>query len=467
MSNKFEDYLIRAILFIIILLPAVTIMAFEPKADDFKNSYQYDMYRSWLAAEKLDGDLPAGFTSTKVVRSFLDATGREINVEYDWHNWKITSQREMIPLLFYTDESQRVKPYIKYIERFIYRLNCKDKKYLFDLVDHDKIVVKYKDNIGEEALEEIWQDRPMPRIQLKPVVLSAGADTLSFEFSSDEMENFIISFPQVVDINEILAEIRMREKSQSRADFSPIIIPDTKMVKPKIEELSLAEYIREYFQTPPRRELLHNKIDNINRFLHSEFAEYSIHNEGNIWHLDIDKHEGELGGNISLRVAENENMIDIFPLNDAEVIGDKIVLNSQELDVSNLTENEVMGIVNYLPQLIYEHRAIGSKLLNFFLVHDEVPSTLVVYSDKRELYETDSYSDILLLLNQYWQDKDIFFGIDNIKKMDGTIEFKGFLAARSKDGVSDIAEIFFHISKEFKIDLIMMILHPADQVKRG
>lgn len=462
MSNKFEDYLNRAILLVIFLVAAVPSLAFEPKADDFQNSYQYDLYTSWLAAEKLDGDLPAGFTSIKVVRSFLDAKGKEINVEYDWQNWKISSQREMIPFLFVTGETEKLRPYLKYLERFIYRLNCKDKKYLFDLVDHESILINYKDEIGEEALKQIWQDRPIPRVKLKPVILSAGTDTLSFNFSSDEMEDFTISFSHIVDIEKIKTEIRLKEKTKSRSDFPPGLIPDTIVAKPEIEELSLADYIREYFHTPPRRELLHNKIADIENFLQLEFSEYSICNKGRNWYLQIDEHEGKLGGNISLEVVQSKNMIEIFPLNDAELTGSKISFNSQELDVSNLTETEIEGIINYLPQLVYGHRAIGSKLLNFFLVHDEVPSTLVVYSDKRELYETDSYSDILLLLNQYWKDKNIFFGLDNIKKMNGTIEFKGFLAARSEEGICDMAEIFFHVSKEFRIDLIMMILHPAD-----
>ena len=100
--------------------------------------------------------------------------------------------------------------------------------------------------------------------------------------------------------------------------------------------------------------------------------------------------------------------------------------------------------------------------MNFLLIHDEVASTLVVYSDERELYEIDSYSDILLLLNKYWQDRTVYFGIESIKKINGTIEFKGFLVARAENGSCDLAEIFFHVSKEYMIDLIMVILHPID-----
>ena len=99
MSNKFNKLLIMVIFVLII----INLYGFEPKVTDFVNSYQYKLYRSWLETEKLDGDLPAGFTSEKVVRSFRDKNGREISVEYDWQNWKISSQREIIPFTFYID----------------------------------------------------------------------------------------------------------------------------------------------------------------------------------------------------------------------------------------------------------------------------------------------------------------------------------------------------------------------------
>ena len=462
MSNKFNKLLIMVIFVFII----INLYGFEPKATDFINSYQYRLYQSWLETEKLDGDFPAGFTNEKVVRSFKDKNGNEINVEYDWKNWKIGSQREIIPFTFYIDDEQKINSYINYLERFIYRLNCNDKMFITDLVDHDKIILEYKGLTGGKALDLIWEDRPIPRIKLQPVELIANADTLRFKFISAKMDEFQISFPQVYNINEIISEIRERESAESKDISPPIIEPEKKEIKPLIEDITLAEYIRNYFETPPRRELLHNKVKNIHNFLAQEFPNHSISNEQNLWHLEIDKFEDKLDGDISLEVEIGEDMVDIFPLNDLELNGKKMKLGSDNIDMLSLSEAEISVIANYIPQLVYEHRAIGSKLMNFLLIHDEVASTLVVYSDMRELYETDSYSDILLLLNKYWQDRTVYFGIDSIKKVNGTIEFKGFLIARTETGSCDIAEIFFHVSKEYMIDLIMMILHPADDNKR-
>jgi hypothetical protein len=462
MSNKFNKLLIIVIFVLII----INLYGFEPKATDFINSYQYDLYRSWLETEKLDGNLPAGFTSEKIAISFKDKDGREISVEYDWQNWKINFQREIIPFAFYIDDDQKINSYINFIESFIYRLNCNDKMFINDLIDHSKIILEYKEQIGENALDIMWEDRPIPRIKLQPVELIINADTLEFKFISNRMGDFKISFPQVYNIKEIISEIHERESDKKKDIFLPIIEPEKKEIKPQIKDISLAEYIRNYFETPPRRELLHNKVGDIHNFLAREFPNHSISNKQNIWHLKIDKFENKLDGDISLEVQVGENMVNIFPRNDLELNGNNMKLGSDNIDMSSLSEAEISVIVNYIPQLVYEHRSIGSKLLNFLLIHDEVASTLVVYSDKRELYETDSYSNILLLLNKYWQDRTVYFGIDSIKKVNGTIEFKGFLIARSQTGSSDLAEIFFHVSKEYKIDLIMMILHPVNDNKR-
>ena len=458
MSNKFNKLLIIVIFVFII----INLYGFEPKVTDFINSYQYKLYRSWLETEKLDSDLPAGFTSEKVVRSFRDKAGREISVEYDWQNWKINSQREIVPFTFFIDDEQKINLYINYLERFLYRLNCNDKMFINDLVDHDKIIIEYKNLIGEKALESMWNDRPVPRIKLQPVELITNTDTLGFKFISDKMSDFKISFPQVYNIKEIISLVPDREFAKSDDIFSPIIESEKEEIKPKFKDLSLAEYIRNFFKTPPRRELLHNKVKSIHNFLTQEFPNHSISNEQNIWHLEIDKFEDKLDGDISFEVEVGDDMIDIFPLNDLELDGKKMRLGSDNIDMSSLSETEISIIANYIPQLVYEHRSIGSKLMNFLLIHDEVASTLVVYSNVRELYETDSYSDILLLLNKYWQDRIVYFGIDSIKKINGTIEFKGFLVARTENGLCDMAEIFFHVSKEYKIDLIMMVLHPVN-----
>ena len=79
----------------------------------------------------------------------------------------------------------------------------------------------------------------------------------------------------------------------------------------------------------------------------------------------------------------------------------------------------------------------------------------------RKLFELESYADLLLLLNNFWQDRTVYFSILDVKKVNGFIEFQSYLIAHNaEDGISDIAEIQFHLDSEYRIDLIMMVLHP-------
>jgi len=232
-----------------------------------------------------------------------------------------------------------------------------------------------------------------------------------------------------------------------------------------LKELSLSEYIKNYIQTPPIRELLHNKISNIEDFFNSEFPHHQIVHKETDYSLKVEPYDQNFYGDLNLRVEQRTDGINILATNDFQFSGKEIIFeNGEHIAFSRLTDHEFEQIAPFIPQLLYEHRALGSKLLNFLLIHDDIPTTLVVYGDERELYEIDSYADLLLLLNEYWRDRILYFSLKEVNKIDGFIEFKGFLIADAPEEEScDMAEILFHLDKDFKIDLIMMILHPENK----
>jgi hypothetical protein len=95
------------------------------------------------------------------------------------------------------------------------------------------------------------------------------------------------------------------------------------------------------------------------------------------------------------------------------------------------------------------------------LVHDAVETTLVVKGETREIYDIYSYANLLLMLNKYWEDRIVYFNLQDVKKVNGYIEFKGMLIADSPESKTfDMAEIRFHLDNEYKIDLAMMFLNP-------
>jgi len=50
---------------------ALTLKAFEPEADDFENTFQYNLYQSWLKKGDFKTNFPAGFGNKKIEYSGL------------------------------------------------------------------------------------------------------------------------------------------------------------------------------------------------------------------------------------------------------------------------------------------------------------------------------------------------------------------------------------------------------------
>ncbi len=473
MSNKLRIILNLTVgLFFIIL---TGLFAFEPEVNNFSNVYQYELYLSWLEKGGLKTDFPAGFTSRKVVKDFIDINGEIIHVEYDWEDWKIYDQREVLPFVLYAEDPVRTRLCIRYLEEFIYRLNSNRNSFISDFFDAGKIGLQYSNSEGSRALNLIWEELGPRRISVMPIELETSGNKHIFNIPSKELNNIVILFPDSLELTDIIRDIRILEEEisstiqVSKPEIHKIDIDEEKL--PKIEELSLTEYLRKYSHISLPRELLHNKIKNIPEFLEIEFPYHELIENDDIFFLTKEPYQKNIYCDIKLKSVQTRDGINILP-ESKNVIRDKMFfLTSKEiLDLSALTPEEINSITPYIPQLIYEHRAMGTRLLNFLLIHDNVPTTLIVRSDKREIYEIDSYADLLMLLNNYWKNRLIFFSINDVKKIEGCVEFKGYLVAGDPKGNDcDMAEILFHLDKEFKIDLIMMILHPGikNEVGKG
>ena len=467
MSNKIGKILrsIPGILWFMLLSSEA--LGFDPDFEDFSSGYQFELYHSWLEKGNFKIDFPAGFTSAKVVKTFLDASGKEVIVEYDWQDWKIYDQREVLPYFFYVDESVNIKPYLTYLESFVYRLNTTDSKFFYDFVDPWKIEISYKGKSAKEALSQLWNDFSFRRIKVEPIELFSENDKLGFKIRSQSADELDIMFPETSELITMLDKIKLNELEKSRpVSYYEARKPVVKeQILPTLKDLSLSEYIKNYIQTPPIRELLHNKISNIEDFFNSEFPHHQIDHKETDYSLKVEPYDRNFYSDLNLKVERRTDGINILTMNDFQCSGKEIIFkNGEQIVLSRLTDHEFEQIVQFIPQLLYEHRALGSKLLNFLLIHDDIPTTLVVYGDERELYEIDSYADLLLLLNEYWHDRIVYFSLKEVNKIDGFIEFKGFLIAVALEEEScDMAEILFHLDKDFKIDLIMMVLHPENK----
>ncbi len=244
--------------------------------------------------------------------------------------------------------------------------------------------------------------------------------------------------------------------------------PDIK-TKPDVQfhvGMSIKEYLNRNLYADISRELLHNKITDPISFLAKEFSGYEISLQEDIVHLKGKTIKADFFSEIKLRINQADDGLYFLPFSDFEV-EDKILnlSQSESIDLSNLSDIEAEIVASRLPQLIYEHRSLGTELLNFLLIHDNVPSTLVIQDDQRTIFEKESYADLLLLLNRYWNSCNVYFRIDNVKRKDGNVEMTAHLiASHISSGRNDIAEVRFLLDQSYSIDLIMMILHPDARI---
>jgi len=456
-SNEIGINLKKHLLIVVLIIFAVGSYGFEPERKNFANSYQFELYNSWLKKGNFKTNFPAGFTKYKIVKTFEDNKQKNIEVEYDLKKMKIINQRETLPFIFVLKKEIDIAKYIRYLESFIYRLNANNSEYLFDFVDLEKIELKYSVYENETALDILWKSFANKRVEVKPIELDLSDDKLGFIIPTSRGKTIRIYFKISLKIDDLLKQTEIIETSKSPKIVETIV--EKKIEDVIIKKTNLAEFIKNFYNSPPARELLHNKISNPIKFLQSEFPNHKLIRGDNKFFLKRGRQKDGLHADIGVIVAKKEDGIYFRPLIDHKIINNKLLLNELELiDLSEIPEIQRDDIAEFLPHLIYEHRTLGSKLLNFILIHDDVQTTLVLRGEKREIYEMKSYADLLLLLGNFWQNRDIYFSITEIKKKNGLVEMKGFLIAKTESS-QDLAEIKFLLNKENKIDLIMMILY--------
>jgi hypothetical protein len=452
---------------VVLIIVSLDLFSFEPKISDFSSQYQFKMYESWLEKADLKTNYPAGFTKNKIVKSF-SKDGKMIFVEYDLKNRKIENQRESLPFALLLQSDFKVQNYIEYLESFIYRLNTDKIEYLMDFVDLKEVKIGYSAYENKTALKVLFRDFINQRVEVEPIEFLSIEDGIGFSIQTQKKVITIV-FPADLDVAKLLEEKRTKfsrkipKKDEAKEEKITIVQPSNITVeipKKSLKTGTLLSYIDVNFAKPPSRELLNNKVKNVRKFLTDEFPNHEISFVADKFYLKSKKSADGLYADMKLEVVFGKDGVDIYASTDHEIRENKLILNRREtIDLSKLSPTEIAAISTQIPSLIYEHRSLSSKLLNFLLVHDNVASTLVIYGEEREVYEMESYANLLLLLHNFWKNGEIYFSITDILRKNGNIEFEAILTCQN-GAEKDVAEVKFHLDKDYKIDLIMMILHP-------
>lgn len=451
MSNKMKNIFI--VLFIVLL--AFNLEAFEPQESDFENSYQFNMYQSWLEKGDFKPNFPGDFSVKKIVK-YYQTEEQTIVTEFDWENWKIFQQRELIPV---AEEFKTNFPAsAEMLESFIYRLNCAKPDFLRDYTNNNKIELL---NSNIVILGDLFKSE---RVTVDSLHYGRQNGNIQLTLFIEQEELQLLLPTNGVDISR-LREFEQVADSPESSLKNKLAVWDYSAKSPQAEPKNLIEFIRQNKDISQMRELLQNKIDDVGEFLQDEFPNSTFQQDGTISYINSGMFNESIYSSIFTQFKKSEHGVDIYPLNDYQIMESNIQLPSGEIiPTSGLSQYDLDIMGERLPHLVYEHRALGSKLLNFLLIHDDVPTTLVLNGVEREIYDLPSYANLLLIISKYWQDHKVYFNMDEVTRIDGYIEMKGTLlgippsSSNGEIANSEMAEVRFHLNKEFKLDVIMLSL---------
>lgn len=462
MSNKMKKY------FLILILIGFTafLKAYDPGRNQFCNEYQYRLYDSWIEYNAFKSDTQAAFTSTTVKRIFAWDSEKKTAVYYDWKDHLIYNQREDLSKWEYSN-SQEI---LRLLESIIYRLNVVDSVFIIDFLKASKCILTFENKQDLDAIKAYFSKRNGTRFYPMQIeqILSNNDKLTGLIFYNN---NFSFN----VDLPDDFSWDRSVYQLENKRVFPPIkakesqYLPKPISIQPNIKEpeyyKTLDQYIKANADRRFQREILNNKVADFPEFLEQEFPDYNIYRDGNDYTINKEDDNEIAGTMIKIELVEQDDGIEVYPLSETELRGDTLFLGEEETyDLSLLEDEQKTMIAPFIPHLLYENRAIGTKLINFLFFHDDVATTVICHGDQREKFEFSSYVEVLLMLGKYWNNHNVSFGLDDFKNINGFIEFRGFIIAENKENLQkDIVEIWYHLDKQYRLDLIMLIVHPAEE----
>ncbi len=434
MSNKMKKFIFVSVILIVFISE---LFGFFPKRNNFNSEYQYTMFRSWIKKNKIR---KGGVASFK--KQYIETNFNNKRVLFLWKRGKIYAQAELIdsPNILIKN-----KLYLLAAEA-LYRINCKDTFYFYDFIDKHQSKVYYGKFHKDKAIYQFFLKYENQLFEPNRIIVNNNivmfkmqTDTLKILFP--EIKTFVTySLPPQKKAKKKKAVIEKEIKFQSSSKLENFILKNHKKIFPL--------------------EILNNKISSPERFIKNNFSGYKIHKKRNIFHIDLQSFENRFYANLDVMVQKKETSIKFIPLNDFKYKNKKMVFRwGEKIDLSALNQTEAKQISYSIPHLLYEHRSLGTKLFNFLLINDAVPSTLVLKTKKgKKLIEFESYSSLLKLLNDYFEGSKSYFTITKVKKVNGNIELFANLLIKKNNDLT-FAEVRFQLEKNYQMKYIMMFLN--------
>ena len=484
----------RNLLVLALLLPAVAAVAYAPQAQHFATSDLWNLWCAWSENGGMYSTQPASLTATSIDMTWKSRYLRTAQVRLEVEDGLVVRLRERLPL----PQDPALEPIAAPAERVWFALQARSPQAVAPLLEAG-VQIRFAGQQGMAAVDSLLARFPQGRLLLLRLDATLGASearlrlllpadaTLELTIPADEptLKHLRMATarnvpaPQPVPAPEAPVPYDRQVSIEPAAEAATPAVPPrpnepytpaapARPFRPLGSEVQsivrgskdLGEFVARTWDRSLSRELLQNKVTSVEEFLRGEMPHHSMERDGEAWVLRRPASDN-LGATLRLRKVPLRDGIDIVA-DDAYTLRDNALLlpDGERIDLQALSPEEAALLAPHFVQLLYLHRALGTRLLDFLLLPDVVATTLVVKGEQRELYEPRNYFQSLLMLSRWWQGRTVYFGIRDVKKVNSHVEFRGYLLAQDDHGRADYAEIRFHLSNDYRLDLAIMFLYP-------
>ena len=469
--------------------------AFSPQEEHFKSEELYDQYLSWRARGNFSRNSGTYLAKDFIRMNVLDPDKRVVSATLDSDNWIVYNMRENISIL--GDSYNPVDSLHKYmLETFFFRFNTREFMYIDNFVKDNNIKII---DTRKNSFAALW--RILSSSRFVPIVIERDSQPGVFLVYYRSDSHFKIIFPDDLPERKVPEEVIVKPKEyyeESPPDNKKRVVVEKQKQRTRKERkdeegkkdnlvmqrrkplpstydefynfyddsvpvsasTTLKQFIDENQNKTFKKKILNNKVNNVSDFLKKQFPEHHLNSHGGIHELTVDSFKNMIFGDIAIASVADDDGINIVPVNNFNINGNSIQFdNGETLRIKELNNYEIDMIADKLNYLVMEHRIIGTDLIHFIITSNDVPVTLSLYEkDDRTLYEFNSYSNMLLMLNTFWKTDGAYFSLTDVKKINNYIEIHGTLVVKRENGKVDFAECKFHLNKNFQIDLAIMVL---------
>jgi hypothetical protein len=455
----------KKIIVILIFVFFTKLSAFNPIEGNFADNYQYELFRSWIYFGNYPNNNPAFISKDEIVSAYQNSRKDSVTVIFKIQKEVIVGMSELIKNPFCG--SRNIPKYHYIAEEFLFRLNTDLPAYIFDLMNDKKFTVSFQNLESKAAvfrLKEVQSNRiiHVKNIQFisglkTKIILETNIGVINLIFN--QASNFTIIYPK----KNKLISTKKKAKSIQRIivnKHNKYENPSQKKTIYKDNNLTNFEhYITNHRNDKIYNKIMNNRIKDIRNFVNANFHnDKDIQFQNNRITIRRKKMKG-LSANIVFKFRKDNDGYYIYPDYQYKLEGKHITIDNDIISLQQIRDSETDRILPAISEMILLHRSIGTQLFNFLIHNDQANTILIINGKERQILKFENYANLLLLLNQYWQNRVVYYNILNVKKVNNYIEIESSLISQNYL-ISDFANIKIQLNDNFKVDLIQVSLFP-------